>query len=113
MSGIDATRFHRSDGGRILDPIEEDPEMITGHSLQIPVVLHTLDAVALACRHAVDSIRAAWVERRARRTLSRLPLHLRYDIGELDVRRAPPAIGETDPRSEQIELETLWRRYGC
>ncbi len=87
--------------------------MNTGHSLQIPVLQQTLDAIALACRNAVDSMHAAWIERRAMRTRSRLPLHLRYDIGELDIRPASPPIGESDPRSGQIELETLWLRYGC
>jgi hypothetical protein len=80
-----------------------------------PITLpwHRSHILSGSCHRAAQIIRARWDALRSRGVAAKLPPHLRYDIGELDCRPLDRPPFDHELRPGPIDLETMWRRYGC
>lgn len=95
----------------ILQLIEEVFQMHSHQMITFPIShSRPLQTAFAACERTFRKLRDAWIVARQERVVSRLSLHLRYDVGDIDYRSPLPQPLEEMLKSHQQTLETMWLR---
>ena len=69
-----------------------------------------MQAAFAACEHVFRKLREALAAARQQRVISRLPLHLRRDVGDIDYQPPLPRPLDETLRSHHQTLEATWLR---
>ena len=79
--------------------------------IALPISLRPLlEAISRATLGTMKRIRHSYEAARYERTVSKLPPHLRHDIGDIDYFPPPPLPPHEIQRSYRQSLEAMWLR---
>ncbi|MGE0500403.1 MAG: hypothetical protein AB7I79_01975 [Rhizobiaceae bacterium] len=86
--------------------------MLTQQTMPLNATWRPLEIASAIASGVSKTIRSKLAALRSDRLRSKLPPHLRYDIGELDCRPERPQTLDQVLSGRQTSLEGVWLRYG-
>ena len=69
-----------------------------------------LQTASVTCRHMFEKLSHAWIAASQKRIISRLPLHLRHDVGDIDYQPSPQQMLDDAWKPGPQTLEQIWLR---